>query len=229
MLTWYRKVSNLKRTVSTIFFTGNESNFEIFSRNYNHQAYRKVHHQSYKSHITSHHNYNLSSINVIYNKSIINLYGSLNESTQGIIHPLSKVCANLHFLLILLWRGGLCPAHRGSPTSSPSRFYLTSSNRNGSAPKKRVINHFKRTVIYHHSNDSHSTCFLSLRLSSSASCSLSFIIRMTTCREPKSFYLIQVLIWRRCNLLSKGKSYTLEETVIIHIEAKVLVRYSAVK
>ena len=41
------------------FFTGNESDFEIFSRNYNHrtyrnynhQAYRKVNHQSYKSHI----------------------------------------------------------------------------------------------------------------------------------------------------------------------------------
>ena len=121
--------------------------------------------------------------------SLINLkllYMALKRKVpQGIIHPLSMVCTSLRFLLILYWRGVLCPAHRGSPTASPSRFYLTSSNRNGSAPKKRVINHFKRTVIYHHRNDSHSTCFLSLRLSSSASCSLSFITRMTTCREPK--------------------------------------------
>ena len=53
--------------------------------------------------------------------------------------------------------------------------------------------------------------------------------RMTTCREPKSFYLVQVLIRRRCNLLSKSKSYTLEETVINHIEKKILFWYSAVK
>ena len=165
--------------------------------------------------------------------SLINLkllYMALKRKVpQGIIHPLSKVSANFHFLLIPLWRGVLCPAHLGSPTASPSRFYLTSSNRNGSAPKKRVINHFKRTVIYHHRNDSHSTCFVVCSLSSSASCSLSFITRMTTCREPKSFNLVQVLIRRRCNLLSKGKSYTLEETVINHIEKKILFWYSAVK
>ena len=53
--------------------------------------------------------------------------------------------------------------------------------------------------------------------------------RMTTCREPKSFNLVQVLIRRRYNLLSKSKSYTLEETVINHPEAKVLFWYSAVK
>ena len=139
------------------------------------------------------------------------------------------VCTNLHFLLILYWRGVLCPANRGSPTTSPSRFYLTSSNRNGSAPKKRVINHFKRTVIYHHRNDSHSTCLVVCLLFSSASCSLSFITRMTTCREPKGFNLVQVLTRRRCNLLSKSKSYTLEETVKNHIEKKILFWYSAVK
>ena len=36
-------------------------------------------------------------------------------------------------------------------------------------------------------------------------------------------------LFSRCNFLSKSKSYTLEETVINHPEAKVLVRYSAVK
>ena len=55
------------------------------------------------------------------------------------------------------------------------------------------------------------------------------LTRMTTCREPKSFNLVQVLTRRRCNFLSKSKSYTLEETVINHPEAKVLVLYSAVK
>ena len=33
----------------------------------------------------------------------------------------------------------------------------------------------------------------------------------------------------RCNFLSKSKSYTLEETVINHIEKKILFWYSAVK
>ena len=55
------------------------------------------------------------------------------------------------------------------------------------------------------------------------------LTRMTTCREPKSFNLVQVLIRRRCNLLSKSKSYTIEETVINHIEKKILFWYSAVK
>ena len=53
--------------------------------------------------------------------------------------------------------------------------------------------------------------------------------RMTTCREPKSFILVQVLTGRRCNFLSKSKSYTREETVINHIEKKILFWYSAVK
>ena len=82
-----------------------------------------------------------------------------------------------------------------------------SSNRNGSAPKKRVINHFKRTVIYHHRNDSHSTCFVVCLLFSSASCSLSFIIRMTTCREPK-VCLEGATFSRKVNhTLSKRQSY----------------------
>ena len=114
------------------------------------------------------------------------LYMALKRKVpQGIIHPLSMVCANPHFLLILYWRGVLCPAHRGSPTASPSRFYLTSSNRNGSAPKKRVINHFKRTVIYHHRNDSHSTCSKIVRYLLRLPAACHSLKRMTTCREPK--------------------------------------------
>ena len=160
MLTWYRKVSNLKRTVSTILFTGNESDFKISFQNYYHQAYRKVNHQSYKSHIQikvivkcnliliynysiwllkwKYAGHNTPTVNGVYEPSFL----TDSSLTQGIIHPLSMVCTNLHFLLILHWRGVLCPAHLGSPTASPSRFYLTSSNKNGSAPKKRVINHF---------------------------------------------------------------------------------------
>ena len=96
------------------------------------------------------------------------------------------------------------------------------SNRNGSAPKKRVIKHFERTVIYHHRNDSHSTCYLSFIVTFFGF--LQLVIHNTNDNLQRAESLFS-----RCNFLSKSKSYTLEETVINHIEKKILFWYSAVK
>ena len=103
------------------------------------------------------------------------------------------------------------------------------SNRNGSAPKKKVIIISKGQSFVIHRYDSHSTCFVACWLLSSASCSLSFITRMTTCREPKSFNLAQVYTKRRCKFLSKSMSYTFKMISIHHYKMKVLFLYSAVK
>ena len=117
-----------------------------------------------------------------------NHLSSLKDCPQGIIHPLSNVEIYSHFLLILFWHGELCPANHGSPTSSPSRFYLTSSYRNGSALEKRVINHFEVTVIYHLERIVLAPAIVGLSLSYSASCSLSFMNANDNLQRAEWFY-----------------------------------------
>ena len=119
--------------------------------------------------------------------NLYKIYMALKRKVpQGIIHPLSKCVYRPSFLadssLTRLYFALLIPALR---LRLRAVSIWLSSNRNGSAPKKRVIIISKGQSFVIHRYDSHSTWFLVSSLFFSASCSLSFIIRMTTCREPK--------------------------------------------
>ena len=158
---------------------------------------------------------------------MINLYGFRNDSWYIISNRKLYIISKRQSFVISKWKS----AGHNSPTVKRGRFTLVSywfyfdagnyallitalrpclravsiwlpSDRNGSALEKRIINHFKMTVIYHIERTVLAPAFGSraCRIRLPAACHSR--MRMTTRREPNGF-TTQVQI-----LISKGMSYS---------------------